>query len=213
MEAWPVWWENSRWSASPTGTKSLHHRQYLALKQQRGQGLETLGFDAKGWKTSTETGKLGDNPWGNVFVLAQQGGTDVKKKCPADLKLAKGFKSELLYTVPKGSQGSWVAVCVDDQGRIIASDQGDKGLYRIDPRGDEIKVEKLNINISSAQGLLYAHGALWVNINGRNAGVHRLTDTNGDDQYDKDEYLKPMQGGGEHGPHALVLSRIISTFM
>ena len=139
-------------------------------------------------------------------MLAQQGGTDVKKSNPADLKLAKGFKSELLYTVPKGSQGSWVAVCVDDKGRIIASDQGDKGLYRIDPRGDEIKVEKLNINISSAQGLLYAHGALWVNINGRNAGVHRLTDTNGDDQYDKDEYLKPMQGGGEHGPHALVLS-------
>ena len=181
---------DSTWRSSSSGAK----------------GWETLGFDAKGWKTSTETGKLGDNPWGNVFELAQQGGTDVKKSNPADLKLAKGFKSELLYTVPKGSQGSWVAVCVDDKGRIIASDQGDKGLYRIDPRGDEIKVEKLNINISSAQGLLYAHGALWVNINGRNAGVHRLTDTNGDDQYDKDEYLKPMQGGGEHGPHALVLS-------
>jgi len=187
------------------------HRAYTTDSTWRSssngaKGWERLGFDTKGWKTSTEIGKLGDNPWGDVFVLAQQGGTDAKKSNPADLKLAKGFKSELLYTVPKGLQGSWVAVCVDDKGRIIASDQGDKGLYRIDPRGDEIKVEKLNINISSAQGLLYAHGALWVNINGRNAGVHRLTDTNGDDQFDKDEYLKPMQGGGEHGPHALVLS-------
>ena len=170
------------------------------------KGWNLFGFDAKDWKTATQTGTLGDNPWGNVFALAQLGGTDLKKSNPADLKLAKGFKSELLYTVPKGSQGSWVAVCVDNKGRIIASDQGDKGLYRIDPRGDEVKVEKLNINISSAQGLLHAHGALWVNINGKNAGVHRLTDTNGDDQYDKDEYLKPMQGGGEHGPHALVLS-------
>ena len=112
---------DSTWRSSKSGAK----------------GWETLGFDANGWKTSTETGKLGDNPWGNVFVLAQQDGTDVKKSNPADLKLAKGFKSELLYTVPKGSQGSWVAVCVDDKGRIIASDQGDKGLYRIDPRGDE----------------------------------------------------------------------------
>ena len=170
------------------------------------EGWESPDFNAKKWKAATETGKLGDSPWGNVFALAQQGGTDIKKSNPADLKLAKDFKSELLYNVPKGTQGSWVAVCVDDQGRIIASDQGDKGLYRIDPRGDELKVEKLKINISSAQGLLYAHGALWVNINGRNAGVHRLTDTNGDDQFDKDEYLKPMQGGGEHGPHALVLS-------
>ena len=169
------------------------------------KGWKSLGFDAQGWKTSKETGKLGDKPWGNVFAIAQNGSVDAPKSNPEDLKLAKGFKSELLYNVPKGSQGSWVAVCVDDKGRIIASDQGNKGLFRIDPR-EEIKVEKLNINISSAQGLLYAHGALWVNINGKNAGVHRLTDTNGDDQFDKDEYLKPMEGGGEHGPHALVLS-------
>ena len=170
------------------------------------KGWQSLGFDAQGWKTSQETGKLGDAPWGNVFAIAQKGGANAPKSNPTDLKIAKGFKSELLYNVPKGSQGSWVAICVDDKGRIIASDQGNKGLYRIDPRGEEIKVEKLNINISSAQGLLYAHGSLWVNINGKNAGVHRLTDTNGDDQFDKDEYLKPMQGGGEHGPHALVLS-------
>ena len=187
------------------------HKSYFTDDTWRSTNKEAKGwnlfnFDTNGWKTATETGVLGDNPWGNVFALAQQGGTDLKKSNPADLKLAKGFKSELLYNVPKSSQGSWVAICVDDQGRIIASDQGDKGLYRIDPRGDDLKVEKLNINISSAQGLLYAHGALWVNINGKNAGVHRLTDTNGDDQFDKDEYLKPMQGGGEHGPHALVLS-------
>ena len=170
------------------------------------KGWHSLGFDAQGWKTSQETGKLGDAPWGNVFAIAQKSGANASKSNPNDLKIAKGFKSELLYNVPKGSQGSWVAICVDDKGRIIASDQGNKGLYRIDPRGEEIKVEKLNINISSAQGLLYTHGSLWVNINGKNAGVHRLTDTNGDDQFDKDEYLKPMQGGGEHGPHALVLS-------
>ena len=85
------------------------------------EGWESPDFNAKKWKAATETGKLGDEPWGDVFALAQQGGTDIKKSIPADLKLAKDFKSELLYNVPKGTQGSWVAVCVDDQGRIIAS--------------------------------------------------------------------------------------------
>ena len=31
----------------------------------------------------------------------------------ASLKVAKDFKVELLYTVPKGVEGSWVAMCVD----------------------------------------------------------------------------------------------------
>ena len=157
------------------------------------------------WGKVIATGKMGDSPWGNVFTGAARG-----SDAPGDggaIKVAKGFEVELLYTVPKGEQGSWVAICADDQGRLIASDQGNKGLYRIDPRGEEIKVEKLNIGISSAQGLLYAHGALWVNINGGGgSGVHRLTDTDGDDQFDKDEHIMPLRAGGEHGPHALVLS-------
>ena len=159
----------------------------------------------KDWAKTISTGKMGDGPWGNVFNGAARGSS-----APGDggaIKVAKGFKADLLYTVPKGEQGTWVAICADDKGRLIASDQGNKGLYRIDVSGEDPKVEKLNINISSAQGLLYAHGALWVNINGGGAsGVHRLTDTNGDDQYDKDEHIMPLRAGGEHGPHALVLS-------
>ncbi|RZO59374.1 MAG: heme-binding protein [Limisphaerales bacterium] len=157
------------------------------------------------WGKTIATGKMGDSPWGNVFTSAARG-----SDAPGDsgkVKVAQGFKADLLYTVPKGEQGSWVAICADDKGRLIVSDQGNKGLYRVDPRGEEIKVEKLNIGISSAQGLLYAHGALWVNINGGGAsGVHRLTDTNGDDQFDKDEHIMPLRAGGEHGPHGLVLS-------
>lgn len=157
------------------------------------------------WGKTITTGKMGDAPWGNVFTGAARG-SDVPSDDGA-IKVAKGFEVEKLYKVPKGEQGSWVAICADDQGRLIASDQGNKGLYRIDPRDGELKIEKLNIKISSAQGLLYAHGALWVNINGGGAsGVHRLTDTNGDGQFDKDEHIMPLRAGGEHGPHALVLS-------
>ena len=49
-----------------------------------------------------------------------------------NIKAADGFKVELLYSVPKPAQGSWVAMCHDDKGRIIVSDQFG-GLYRFSP--------------------------------------------------------------------------------
>src|SRR5687768_15892530 len=45
------------------------------------------------------------------------------------IKAAKGFKVELLHSVPAAEQGSWVNLCVDGKGRIIASDQYG-GLWR-----------------------------------------------------------------------------------
>ncbi len=42
---------------------------------------------------------------------------------PERIKVAKDFKVELLYSVPFAEQGSWVNLCVDGKGRIIASDQ------------------------------------------------------------------------------------------
>src|SRR5690348_2933003 len=34
------------------------------------------------------------------------------------LKIVKDFKVELLYSVPKETQGSWVNLCVDPKGRL-----------------------------------------------------------------------------------------------
>src|SRR5215217_4537602 len=48
------------------------------------------------------------------------------------IKVADGFKVELLYSVPGKTQGSWVNLCVDAKGRILASDQYG-GLYRFTP--------------------------------------------------------------------------------
>jgi len=42
-------------------------------------------------------------------VLAQGPGATAA----SNLKAAKDFKAELLYTVPKDTEGSWVAMCVD----------------------------------------------------------------------------------------------------
>lgn len=138
---------------------------------------------------------------------------------PVDqLKVAKDFKVELLYSVPKNEEGSWVAMCTDPKGRIIVSDQYGK-LYRLTPPplgvSDGLKVEALDVPMGFAQGLLYAFDSLYVMVaeersqnrplfQGR--GLYRLRDTNGDDQFDDVKLLRTMGGGGEHGPHAILLA-------
>ena len=128
----------------------------------------------------------------------------------ASLKVAKDFSAELLYVVPKETQGSWVNLCNDPKGRLIVSDQYG-ALYRVTPpplgTKGESKVEKIPIDLGMAQGLLYAFDALYVVVNGDNnkSGLYRVTDTNNDDVYDKVELLRKFDGGGaEHGPHAVI---------
>jgi putative heme-binding domain-containing protein len=159
--------------------------------------------------------------------LAQQQGKKKKRgdKVPEDrslpepqatpvsaLKVAKGFQVELLYSVPKFEQGSWVNLCVDPKGRLITCDQNG-GLYRITPpavgtKGD-IKLEKIPADIGEAQGLLWAFDSLYVVVNTAGkytSGVYRVKDTDGDDMLDKVELLRELSAGGEHGPHAVLFT-------
>lgn len=127
---------------------------------------------------------------------------------PSQFKVPEGFEVELVYEVPGRQQGSWVSLTVDPKGRLVACDQNGS-LYRIDVSSGQAQVEKMDAEIGFAQGLLFAFDALYVNVNGRNQaknGVYRLTDTDGNDQFDKVEHILPLQGGGEHGPHALIVS-------
>ena len=122
--------------------------------------------------------------------------------------MAEGFKAELIYSVPSEEQGSWVSLTNDDFGRLITSDQNGK-LYRVTPpsiSGDKVIVEPIDLDIGRAQGLLYAFNSLYVMVNGEGAGLYRVQDTDGDDKYDTVELLRAIRGGGEHGPHAVVLS-------
>jgi len=164
-----------------------------------------------------------------AFPLSAQ---QAEQATPVDkIKVAKGFKVELLYSVPKEQQGSWVAMTQDDKGRLICSDQYG-ALYRITPpalggKAADTKVEKLTVDFGHCQGLLYAFGALYGVVNDSTykasetpespkkgkaggdevRGLYRLTDTDKDDQFDKVEALKIFPGrAGEHGPHGLVLS-------
>ena len=134
---------------------------------------------------------------------------------PADkVKIAKGFKVELLYSVPKEQEGSWVSMTQDDKGRMLCSDQYG-ALYRITPPAltgspGETKVEKLSVDFGHCQGLLYHAGALYGVVNDeayQGRGLYRCRDTNGDDQFDTVEMLRSFPGkAGEHGPHGVIAS-------
>ena len=131
----------------------------------------------------------------------------------ARIKAPKGFKVELLYSVPRETQGSWVNMTVDPKGRLIVSDQYGK-LYRVTPppiggKAEAIKVEPIDVAIGEAHGLLWAFDSLYVVVNrGRkyDSGLYRVRDTDGDDRLDKVELLRKLDGGGEHGPHAVILA-------
>ena len=61
------------------------------------------------------------------------------------------------------------------------------------------------------QGRPGAFNRLYVCVNGggvggHGSGLYYLHDTNGDDQLDNVTPLRGLQGGGEHGPHAVVLT-------
>ncbi|HEY1083294.1 MAG TPA: family 16 glycoside hydrolase, partial [Prosthecobacter sp.] len=130
----------------------------------------------------------------------------------ARIKAPKDFKVELLYSVPGGEQGSWVALCNDDKGRIYASDQyGD--LYRFDPpaAGQPLRhedVKKVPVNLRAINGMVFAFGALYAGVNDYEqkvqSGLYRITDTNGDDDLDKVELLRAFDSKSDHGVHAVV---------
>jgi putative heme-binding domain-containing protein len=149
-------------------------------------------------------------------ALAQpKGGKEPPATDPATMKVAKGFKVELLYSVPKNQEGSWVNMCVDPKGRLIVSDQYG-ALYRVTPpplgKSDGAKIEKIPAQIGMAQGLLWAFDSLYVVVNAGGKGVntasglYRVTSSKKDDTLDTVEQLRVFEGGGgEHGPHAVLL--------
>ncbi|WP_395716232.1 c-type cytochrome [Prosthecobacter sp.] len=178
---------NGTWEAAKTGTQDF--KKALVI-QEYGQGPWGKPFD----------GKIGGGNAGPAESIAA-----------ADITVPKGFKVEKLYNVPKDQEGSWVALTVDPKGRLIACDQYGS-IYRMSVpaigKTENLKPEKLAIEMGKAHGLLAAFDSLYVmvNENGKDNGLYRLQDTNNDDQFDKITKLHTMAGGGEHGLHSMVVS-------
>jgi len=174
-------------------------------------------FDAARAGAAHVIGPVGMEPWHSMGPAMR--GEDAKPAtdpnehalAASEPELPEGFVAELLYSVPKGEQGSWVSMCEDSQGRFYVSDQYGP-LFRVTPPPIgtqlETRVEKLPLDIGMAQGLCWAFDSLYVVVSeGREhqPGLYRCRDTNGDDVVDSAELLRAFEGGGEHGPHGVVL--------
>ncbi len=182
-------------------------------------GWKAVNYDDSAWARASVLGKLGDKPWTVVNPIRFAGlapaggkGRPLTATPIENMKIKKDFQVELLYTVPAATQGSWVCLCVDPKGRLITSDQYGQ-LYRVTPpplrAKAAVKVEPINVKIGEAQGLVWAFDSLYVVVNRHQgkipSGLYRVRDTDGDDQLDTVEKLRDIPGGGEHGPHAVLL--------
>lgn len=181
---------------------------------------QAADFDDIAWKPAFVLGTVGDPklPW-SKSVTAKEVSEGLRDMTEAtfvpvvaeNVTPREGYVVEKIFDVPK-AMGSWVSLTKDPRGRLIASAQGDEGLYLIEPgaNGQPTHVQKLPVELSSAQGLCWAFDSLYavVNAGGKssNSGLHRLRDTNGDGLPDTDDYLMPLPGAGEHGPHAILPS-------
>jgi len=178
-----------------------------------GKGWEAVAFDDAKWTPATVVKKMGEAPWGNPFG-GDKKATNAKRipstsVAPAEeLILQPGFKAELLYTVPKPEQGSWVSLAVSPAGDLVAGDQGGV-LWRVSLK-DPAKpvVTKIDTQFFGCHGLLFAHGALYACTSEKGKGdIWRLRDVKGDGSYSEQTMIRALKGSGEHGPHQLVLDR------
>jgi len=179
--------------------------------------------DAEQWfkpetATGSWTGKLtvvnrfGASPWGTPGRGGKGGGGVIATE---DINVPEGFEVDLVHEVDSNEHGSWVALSIMGDGRLIACDQAGKGavLLRVQEskEGPSVQIESLEVNqpgsdqrLSGAQGLLWAFDSLWFHKNGGN--LYRVTDTNGDGRLDAATVVPSATGGGEHGNHAVILT-------
>lgn len=160
------------------------------------------------WRPARDIGALGTGVWGKLGAPTKY--APVSALSAAEIVAPEGVKVELLYTVPRRTQGSWVAMCFDDRGRIIASDQYGS-LYRVTLEGGQWKrTERLDLPLGSAHGLCFAFDALYVVVSnsgeGYEPGLWRAKYIADEDRFDAPQMLKAFDGDGEHGPHAVLLS-------
>ncbi len=196
--------------AMPSGRLGLQLHKGAPMRVEF-KDLQLRKLDAKEGKQlvaelAMSSGTTAEEPKATATAAAAAqngGGTRNRKTDTSSLHIAQGFQVEMVYTVPQATQGSWVSMTIDDKGRLIASDQGDLGLFRVTMHSEGgPKVERLPVALSSAQGLLWKSGCLFASITGK--GMYRVTDTDGDDLLDHAELLSAYFGKGEHGNHALI---------
>jgi putative heme-binding domain-containing protein len=156
-----------------------------------------VDFDDDSWKRAYSVGKLGDEPWGQIFNAPEATSAE-------SIRVEPGFKVELLHSAGP-TEGSWIDMTIDSKGRLIVSPQGDEKLLRMTLSHGRLSViEPLHVPVGSAMGMLYADDYLFLDGKGpKGWGIYRLR-ANGEG-FGTAEMIRPMSTDGEHGSHAIVM--------
>ncbi len=211
--------KNNEGVAALVATLAIELQNGKTMTIESGPAWLAAPAESAEFKPAVVIAKYGAGPWGDALAGGGRGKADTTPGVatdPAKLNAPPGFKIELIYNVPKAEQGSWVAMTEDAKGRLIVGDQYG-GVFRVTvpPPGtsDGTKVEPIPLPngtdgkpLGGAHGLLYAFDSLYLmNNEMRDKGLWRLRDADGDEHFEKAELLRTCQGGGEHGPHGIVL--------
>jgi len=147
--------------------------------------------------------ELPDTPTSTASSHSAKKSANAPVASPA-IKSLPGFRVTQLHAVDKKTEGSWAAMCFDDQGQLYVCDQYGS-LYCITLKNGKITKKEAITSPGKAQGLCWAFGSLYLNSHANKvSGLYRLTDTNKDGTLDKTEYVLPLPYRGEHGPHGII---------
>jgi mono/diheme cytochrome c family protein len=154
------------------------------------------------WSAPISFGPVGAHkgPWG--AVMAPRVATPA-----SSFVLQPGFSAELIHSAGM-DEGSWVSMTFGPGGEIYVSPQQGKLLRLTFPNGPDAppQISQLDTPVHSAQGLLYAHDALYAMVaSGADGGLHRLRDLDHDGSFEDHAHLAHLGPPGEHGPHGVVL--------
>ncbi|MBK1825469.1 family 16 glycoside hydrolase [Haloferula rosea] len=162
-------------------------------------------FSMEGWRQATVVRTMGDAPWGDLMGKPGDRGAGEKgAEGRHRFAVLPGFRLEQVRKVP-ASEGSWVAITIAPDGRLICGDQYGK-IYQLD--SETGVVNPLPIPLDGIHGLLWFQDSLYVTVNESKSvkkGVYRVR-SEGTGKFGKPELLKGFKGSGEHGPHSLIPS-------
>ncbi|MFO0903162.1 MAG: c-type cytochrome [Pirellulales bacterium] len=138
------------------------------------------------------------------------GSAPVTLENPQDaLDVPPGFKIEHVHRANSQTNGSWISMANDPQGRLLLGGQRGQQITRLTLNDGKVaKEEILAIPVTEVMGMLFVDGVLYLNGAGKDGkyGLYRCTDARGDGGFEQVELLREWRGGaGEHGAHAIVL--------
>ena len=133
---------------------------------------------------------------------------------PESLDTLPGFKVELVRTADAATEGSWISIAKDPQGRLLLGAEKKEPISRLTIKDGQVaQAEILKIPLHEVMGMLFAFDSLYIDGRGEAPdgrevfGLFRCRSTQNDDNYDHVELLREWTGGGgDHGAHAILLN-------